>query len=77
MTVGIGLFSVITSFTADWFRRPRRRRFAKAAVSLTQSDESVASHVETLRDLIAEHEKYYNESMAAIRKQLAILERLQ
>ena len=26
MTVGLGLFSVLTSFLADWFRRPRRPR---------------------------------------------------
>jgi voltage-gated potassium channel len=32
MTVGLGLFSVLTSFLADWFRRPRRVRRRVAAV---------------------------------------------
>jgi voltage-gated potassium channel Kch len=30
MTVGLALFSVLTSFLADWFRRPRRARRAEA-----------------------------------------------
>ena len=32
MTVGLGLFSVLTSFLADWFRRPRRPRRRVAAL---------------------------------------------
>jgi len=31
MTVGLALFSVLTSFLADWFRRPRRPRRPAAA----------------------------------------------
>jgi voltage-gated potassium channel len=35
MIVGLGLFSVLTSFLADWFRRPRRPR---SAATLPQGD---------------------------------------
>lgn len=74
MTVGLGLFSVLTGFLADWFRRPRRpRRLAPAPTpSNPRADlQEVARQIEAQ---IAAHEESL-QALADLRKTLATIER--
>jgi Ion channel len=74
MTIGVGLFSVITGFLADWFRRPR-----KAAVMLDQAGAprgDVLATVQELRRLLDAQEQAYQSSVAEIRARLSQLEAL-
>lgn len=73
MTVGIGLFSVITSFMADWFRRSRGRAVAPPA-SGARTTLSRSEHVAMLRQLIDEQEQHHRQTMAALREQLERIE---
>jgi voltage-gated potassium channel len=73
MTVGIGLFSVITSFTADWFRRSRNRTVAPR-MSETRPMSTHNELVANLRQMIDRQEDQHREAMAALREHLEQLE---
>ncbi len=78
MTVGIGLFSVLTSFMADWFRRSRSRPLAARQREAGEVAQAF-SHNELLADLrqmIDRQEDQHRESMAALRERLQQLEAL-
>lgn len=75
MTVGVGLFSGITSFMADWFRRPR-----DVGISEANKDEAISKPNDTLdvlttmRAELEEQEKAHQETMSRMRAQLDHLE---
>jgi voltage-gated potassium channel len=72
MTIGVGLFGVITGFLADWFRRPR-----KAAIEVQQAGagrDDMAATVRELKRLLEAQEQAYQSSAAEIRAKLAALE---
>jgi voltage-gated potassium channel Kch len=85
MTVGVGLFSVITSFLADWFRRPRKA----VAGGIVPSNDQVANgpikdaapglsppnaSIAEVRRLIDEQEAAYLRNMSELRDRLAEIE---
>jgi hypothetical protein len=72
MTIGVGLFGVITGFLADWFRRPRKA-VARAGPTIAAQD-GVSATVEEIRRLLEAQEEAYQSSMAEIRARLAALE---
>ena len=72
MIVGLGLFSVLTSFLADWFRRPRRPR---RPTTLRPEDPRAQLHEATrlLEAQVAAHEQSLR-VLADLRAKLAELE---
>ena len=72
MTIGVGLFGVITGFLADWFRRPRKAATMMGETTATQND--VPTTVRDLRQLLEAQEQAYQSSMAEIRTRLEALE---
>jgi Ion channel len=73
MTIGVGLFGVITGFLADWFRRPRKAAPMVNQVRAHQDD--VLATVQELKRLLEAQEQAYQTSVAEIRARLAQLER--
>jgi voltage-gated potassium channel len=72
MTIGVGLFGVITGFLADWFRRPRK--VAAVGSAPTAHPDDVSATVEEIRRLLEAQEQAYQHSTAEIRARLAALE---
>jgi voltage-gated potassium channel Kch len=73
MTIGVGLFGVLTGFLADWFRRPRKPAAAGGQAMARKND--VFATAEELRRLLDAQEQAYSSSMAEIRARLEALER--
>ena len=72
MTIGVGLFGVITGFLADWFRRPRKA--TPPSSPTTALPDGVGVTVEEIRRLLEAQEQAYQNSTAEIRARLAALE---
>jgi voltage-gated potassium channel len=72
MTIGVGLFGVITGFLADWFRRPRKAASPSSPPTVRSND--VGATVEEIRRLLEAQEQAYQNSTAEIRARLAALE---
>jgi voltage-gated potassium channel len=70
MTAGVGLFSVLTSYLADWFRRPRQPKpKAKAEQGrLTPMDASAG--LEEMQRLLDEHQAQHQQTMAELQARL-------
>lgn len=76
MTVGVGLFSVITSYLADWFRRPRSpRRSERRLVSNGQDELSV--NLQEIKRLIDAQELVNQQSGQALTELRSRLEALE
>jgi voltage-gated potassium channel len=72
MTIGVGLFGVITGFLADWFRRPRKAMIKAQEAGVRQDD--MLDTVQELKRLLEAQEQAYQSSAAEIRARLAALE---
>jgi voltage-gated potassium channel len=72
MTIGVGLFGVITGFLADWFRRPRKATTPPNATPASSDD--VGAVLEEIQRLLETQEQAYQRSTAEIRARLAALE---
>jgi voltage-gated potassium channel len=70
MTAGVGLFSVLTSYMADWFRRPRK----PARKALRRGGEAPASDaragLDEIQRLLDEHQAQYQQTMAELQARL-------
>ena len=74
MTVGVALFTGITGFLADWFRRPRAALPAvKSAATMPPDDMSTL--LATMRQALDDKENSDQATLAALRTQLAEIER--
>ena len=76
MTVGLGLFSVLTSFLADWFRRPRRaKRTVEPSPADTRADTRAQLQEATrlLEGQVTAHEDSLR-ALADLRAKLADIE---
>ena len=72
MTVGIALFSVLTGFTADWFRSSRRLgKNGSGDVAETPLAQLVA-----IQQLLDEEERAHRERISDLRRRIAELERV-
>lgn len=71
MTAGIALFSVLTGFTADWFRSSQR--FGKSGASAAAG--SPQAQLAAIRQLLDEEELAHRERMNDLRQRIAALER--
>lgn len=75
MTVGVGIFSVLTSFLANWFRTSRRVA-RREAESLNRAEPvSQMARLQEVGRLIEEQESQYQESIAELKNRLAEIER--
>ena len=74
MTAGVGLFSVLTSFLADWFRRPRQVRRERRVLLPGGSSIESRARVQEMKRLIEEHEAAYQQSMLDLKAKLAEIE---
>jgi voltage-gated potassium channel Kch len=72
MIVGLGLFSVLTSFLADWFRRPRRPR-STATLRPGEPRAQLSEATRLLEAQVAAHEQSLR-VLADLRAKLAELE---
>jgi voltage-gated potassium channel len=90
MTVGVGVFSVFTSYLADWFRRGReenghiKNEVARKPSNLDHdlsmnkqnvSDDGINSQVDEIERLIEAMEQEHKESLKKIRTKLAEIEK--
>jgi len=70
MTAGVGLFSVMTSYLADWFRRPRKPspkgRFRAAALM----SKSTSSSLDEIERLLDEYDAQHQQTMAELQARL-------
>lgn len=65
---GVGLFSGITSFLAQWFLKPR-------VADDVAADKVVAAQVQVLRDELAQRDREYRLALEELKAQLAALSR--
>jgi voltage-gated potassium channel len=73
MTVGVGLFSVVTGFLADWFRQSSRRRKRLVAMD---GQMQLRDHLQELHRLLDEQEKSNAQVLEEIREKLRQVENL-
>lgn len=66
MTAGVGLFSVLTSYLADWFRRPHKSRLI---------GKKPMSKLDEIHRLLDEHEAHHQQTMAELRARLEEIEK--
>ncbi len=74
MTAGVGLFSVVTSFLADWFRRPRQARRERRVLLPAVSPSESRARIQEMKRLIEEHEAAYQQSILDLKAKLAEIE---
>jgi voltage-gated potassium channel len=73
MTVGVGVFSVLTSLIADWFRRPRQNTKIER---LLPNEQDFGRDIEEIYALLEEQENAHAAGVNEIRTRLKIIERL-
>ena len=74
MTVGVALFTSITSFMADWFRRPRSPSPIASTGVTAGAIRDPHAKIARLRAALAEQEKANQETIARLQAQLDELE---
>jgi voltage-gated potassium channel len=75
MIVGVGVFSVLTSFLAKWFLAPQRKKILPDSRSIANLPIDMRSQLAGIRKLIDEQETSHQEAMAELREQLDEIER--
>lgn len=90
MTIGVGLFSVFTSYLADWFRRGREERIQNRMENgndsvylnpdpflqkIKTSDDGLNSQINEIERLIETLEQEHKESLEKIRNKLDEIEK--
>jgi len=81
MSVGVGLFSVLTSYLAQWFFRPHEEKLAPSespAPVIENAPEyvQILSQMEKLETILNQQEITHQEHMAELQKKLAKIEEL-
>lgn len=74
ITVGVGLFTSITSFMADWFRRPRSPG-PSTITQATAATNDALTLLSNLRRALNEQDRANQDAMATLRAQLDEIER--
>jgi len=73
MIVGVGLFSVLTSFLAQWFVQPRTAAGQRRVAGGDRAD-SASTGLQAIRDLLDEHEQHNQQVISDLRQRLAEIE---
>ena len=74
MVVGVGIFSVMTSYLSHAFLRPRREKDELVHLGIQPSPGDAHGSIEALKALLDQQEASHTESMAEIREKLDSLE---
>jgi voltage-gated potassium channel len=75
MTAGVGLFSVLTSFLADWFRRPRKSSSKSHNRAGAISPKNVNASLDEIQRLIQEHQAQNQQTMAELQAKIDEIKR--
>ena len=75
MTVGVGIFSVLTSFLANWFRTPKKVVKHEAALLDRASPPGQRARIQEMRRLMDEQEQHYQQSISELKSRLEEIER--
>lgn len=70
MTAGVGLFSVITSYLADWFRRPRQSGSQRSVPPSMPGSTDPSVELDEIQRLLAEHQLQHQRAMDELRDRL-------
>jgi voltage-gated potassium channel len=70
MTAGVGLFSVLTSYLADWFRRPRKPGPRSHLSQGTPGQREASAYVDEIQRLLDEHQAQHQQTMAELQTRL-------
>ena len=76
MVIGVAMFSVLTSYLAQAFIRPRREKDEYQQVGVDQSPDDAQSSIATIKQLLDQQESAHSASMAEVREKLNALEDL-
>lgn len=75
MTVGLGLFSALTGFVADWFRQSKGRPGRRLIGRSEALQEDPRARLREIQTLIEAQEADYQKAMADLKSRLAEIER--
>jgi voltage-gated potassium channel len=70
MTAGVGLFSVLTSYLADWFRRPRKSSPKVGLRVITQAPINASAALNEVQRLLEEHQVQHQQTMDELQARL-------
>jgi voltage-gated potassium channel len=70
MTAGVGLFSVLTSYLADWFRRPRRSGPGSHVRPGTPAQSNTSAALDEIQRLLDEHQAHHQQTMEELQARL-------
>jgi len=76
MTAGVGLLSAITSFLADWYRRPRKPRIETTEVEKQVENQApdIQSDIRKIYELIEQQETSHAQAMEEFKSRLEKLQ---
>lgn len=70
MTAGVGLFSVLTSYLADWFRRPRKPVPKARPLARALFPKNASAGLDEIQHLLDEHQAQHERTMAELQTRL-------
>ncbi|OGO37416.1 MAG: hypothetical protein A2W35_16145 [Chloroflexi bacterium RBG_16_57_11] len=70
MTAGVGLFSVLTSYLADWFRRPRKTGPRARPLANALFPKNASDGLDEIQRLLDEHQAQHEQTMAELQAKL-------
>jgi hypothetical protein len=75
MTVGVGIFSVLTSFLANWFRTPKKVVKHEATLLDRASPPGQRARIQEIKRLMDEQEQHYQQTTSELKSRLEEIER--
>jgi len=70
MTAGVGLFSVLTSYLADWFRRPRKPGPRARPLAGALLPKNASASLDEIQRLLDEHDAHHQQTMDELQARL-------
>jgi hypothetical protein len=74
MTVGVGIFSVLTSFLANWFRTPKKVMKQETALLDKASSPGQRARIQEIKRLMDEQEQHYQQTLSELKSRLEEIE---
>jgi magnesium-transporting ATPase (P-type) len=75
MTVGVGIFSVLTSFLANWFRTPKKVMKSETTHLNKASPPGQRARIMEIKRLMDEQEQHYQQTLSELKDRLEEIER--
>jgi len=70
MTAGVGLFSVLTSYMADWFRRPRKPGPKVRLRAGAPTNQNASASLDEIKSLLDEYQVQHQQTMEELQAKL-------